>query len=154
VTGGLGKLVAATPAHAAAMAAIHAACFPPRERWSEAAMALQLAQPGAFGLIDPAGGMVLARVAADQAEILTLAVLPAARRAGRAAALLRRAAGLAGAAGARALFLEVGLGNAPALALYAACGFVAAGRRPRYYADGSDALVLRRDITPAATSGG
>ena len=60
-----GELVAATPAHANALAAIHAACFPPRERWSENAMALQLAQPGGFGVIDPSGGMVLARIAAD-----------------------------------------------------------------------------------------
>ena len=117
-------------------------------------MALQLAQPGGFGVIDPSGGMVLARIAADEAEILTLAVLPACRRQGRATSLLREAARLAALAGVHALFLEVGLTNAPARALYSAAGFAAVGRRPHYYADGSDALVLRRAITPAAASDG
>ena len=74
-------------------------CMPPPcrtdEAWSAAAIAAQLALPGTFGLIDPAGGMVLARVAADEAEILALAVAPPARRQGRGAALLagRRGAG-------------------------------------------------------------
>ncbi|MEN0075727.1 MAG: ribosomal-protein-alanine acetyltransferase, partial [Paracraurococcus sp.] len=60
------------------------------------------------------------------------------------------AAALAGAAapGAAAMFLEVAAGNAPAQALYAGQGFAEVGRRRRYYADGSDALVLRRDLPP------
>ncbi|MCW3474635.1 GNAT family N-acetyltransferase [Limobrevibacterium gyesilva] len=143
-------MIAATPAHAEAMAEIHAASFPPGERWGIDAMALHLSLPGTFGMIDPQGGLVLARIAADEAEILTLAVAPPARRQGRARALLDAAAGRAAAAGARALYLEVSTANAPALALYAAAGFVEVGRRPRYYADGSDALVLRRGITSGA----
>jgi [ribosomal protein S18]-alanine N-acetyltransferase len=148
------EIIEATPAHADAMAEIHAACFPPRERWGADAMALQLGQPGAFGLIDPAGGMLLARLAADEAEILTLAVAPAARRQKRASGLLAAAAARATAAGARAMFLEVAAENTPARSLYAAAGFVEVGRRRRYYADGSDALLLLRDLTPAATTAG
>ena len=72
-------LVFATPAHAAAMAAIHATSYPPRERWGADAMELQLGLPGAFGLIDPEGGLILARQVADEAEILTLAVTPGLR---------------------------------------------------------------------------
>ena len=49
--------------------------------------------------------------------------------------------------GAGAMFLEVAAGNAPALALYAREGFAEVGRRRRYYSDGTDALVLRRDLT-------
>ena len=147
-------IVPATIAHAEAMAAIHAACFPPRERWGADAMALQLAQPGGFGLIDPAGAMLLARLAADEAEILTLAVAPPARRQGRAAALLAAAAAHAGAAGTRAIYLEVAADNAAARALYSQAGYVEVGRRRRYYAGGSDALVLRRDLTAAATAAG
>ena len=45
--------------------------------------------------------------------------------------------------GARAAFLEVSIGNKAARALYERAGFAPAGRRPRYYADGTDALVLR-----------
>jgi ribosomal-protein-alanine N-acetyltransferase len=148
------EIIDAAPAHAQAMGEIHAACFPPAERWGADAMALQLGQRGAFGLIDPAGGMLLARVAADEAEILTLAVVPAARRQRRASALLAAAAARAAAAGARAMFLEVAAANTPARSLYAAAGFVEVGRRRRYYANGSDALVLRRELTAAATEAG
>ncbi len=147
-------IVRATPLHAAAMAEIHAAAFPPGERWGADAMALQLGQPGAFGLVDPAGALLLARVAADEAEILTLAVAPPARRQGRAMALLKAAVAYARAVGVRALFLEVGTGNAAAQALYARAGFIEVGRRRRYYANGSDALVLRLDFSVAAATGG
>jgi len=136
----------ATPAHAAALAAIHAAAFPPRDSWGADAISLQLALPGAFGLIDDRGGMLLGRVVADEAEVLTLAVAPAARRQGIATALLRAAQAHARALGVHAMFLEVATGNAAALALYRHGGFAEVGRRRRYYADASDALVLRVNI--------
>ncbi len=136
----------ATVAHAAALAAIHAAAFPPSERWGADAMALQLGLHGAFGLIDARGGMVLARAAAGEAEILTFAVIPDQRRTGLGGALLRAAMARAAALGARAMFLEVAVGNAPARALYARHDFTEVGRRKRYYPDGSDALVLRAEL--------
>jgi ribosomal-protein-alanine N-acetyltransferase len=48
---------------------------------------------------------------------------------------------------AAVMFLEVAAGNVAALALYRAAGFAEVGRRVRYYADGSDALVMRRDLS-------
>ena len=140
-------IMQATLAHAAALAAIHAAAFPPREAWGEDAISLQLALPGAFALIDERGGMLLGRVAADQAEVLTLAVTPIMRRQGIASALLREATTQVRAAGARELFLEVSTGNEAALALYRREGFVEVGRRRRYYADASDALVMRVNLS-------
>ena len=134
--------VPATPAHAAAMAAIHAAAFPAGQRWGADAMAIQVAQPGAFGLIDLDGAMVLARVAADEAEVLTVATAPRMRRQGRARALLESAHGHAQRAGARCVFLEVSEANEPARALYAALGYVGVGRRPRYYGEVA-ALTMR-----------
>jgi ribosomal-protein-alanine N-acetyltransferase len=145
VTSGL-RLEAAIAADAAALAALHAAAFPPAEAWGPDAIALMLGLPGGFGIWSPGQGFVLARAAGGEAEILTLAVLPAARRQGVGAALL--AAALAGAAvrGAAAMFLEVAAGNVAALGLYRRLGFAEVGRRRRYYADGADALVLRRDL--------
>jgi len=134
-------------AHAAALATIHAAAFPPGEAWSANSIALLLGQLGGFGLIDERGGMVLARVAADQAEVLTLAVTPAARRQGIAAGLLRLACAEAGGRGATSVFLEVHTDNVAALALYRREGFIEVGRRRRFYADSSDALVLRMTVT-------
>ena len=81
----------ATAAHAAAPRDNPCRGFPPREAWGEDAIALQLVLPGAFGLIDERGGMLMGRVAADEAEVLTLAVAPAVRRQGLATALLRAA---------------------------------------------------------------
>jgi ribosomal-protein-alanine N-acetyltransferase len=136
----------ATPAHVRALAVIHAAAFPPREAWGEDAIGLQLALPGSFGLIDERGGMLLGRVMADEAEILTLAVAPAVRRRGIAMALLHAARVEIGARGGATVFLEVSVGNPAAQALYRRYGFVEVGRRQRYYADSSDALVLRMKI--------
>lgn len=145
----------AGPAYAAAMAAIHQTAFPPHETWSAEAIGRQLALPGVAGWIDPDGGMILVRLAADELEVLTLAVAPAARRRGIGAALLEAALGWAAAHGGQAAFLEVAEGNAPARALYARAGFLPAGRRRRYYADGGDALILRCSLSrPAAGAAG
>lgn len=137
----------ATSAHAAALAAIHAAAFPPRDAWGEDAIALQLALPGAFGLIDERGGMLLGRITVDEAEVLTLAVAPLERRQGIATGLLRATTERVRAHGGTAMFLEVAIGNAAALALYHREGFIEVGRRRHYYSDSSDALVLRMNLS-------
>ncbi|HEV7264097.1 MAG TPA: GNAT family N-acetyltransferase [Falsiroseomonas sp.] len=139
-------MIAANVADAPALAALHAAAFPAGERWGADAIRLMLEMPGAFGLTVPDEGFVLARVAADEAEILTLAVVPEARRQGVGGALLAGAMAQAAACGAVAMFLEASERNMAARALYAAAGFTGTGRRRRYYADGADALVLRRGL--------
>jgi [ribosomal protein S18]-alanine N-acetyltransferase len=143
----------ATRFHAEAMAAIHRAAFPASEAWSHDVILLQLEMPAAFGFVDASGGMILGRVAADEAEVLTLAVLPERRLGGIGAGLLRAAMAHAAAIGARSMFLEVAVGNTAARALYAGHGFVEAGLRRRYYSDGGDALILRSTLSePAANS--
>jgi len=88
----------------------------------------------------------MSRMAADEAEILSIAIAPARRRRGLSRPLLdyhlRSLAGL----GARAVFLEVDEHNAPACRLYEGAGFREVGRRGGYYAGGAAALVLRRDL--------
>jgi [ribosomal protein S18]-alanine N-acetyltransferase len=136
-------IIRATEAHVAALAAVHAAAFPAHEAWGADAVGLQLALPGAFGLIDQRGGMLMGRIAADEAEVLTLAVVPTARRQGIGAALLQEAMAVAAQRGGAVVFLEVATNNLAALALYRRAGFAEVGRRRRYYGDGSDALVMR-----------
>ncbi len=128
------------------IAAIHAAAFGAPDAWSRDVFSLQLALPNVFGLICPRGGMILVRIAADEAEILTLAVRPELRRGGIGSALIADATVRAAAMGAARLFLEVSIANRAARLLYARMGFVKAGTRPHYYSDNSDALVLRRDL--------
>jgi ribosomal-protein-alanine N-acetyltransferase len=128
------------PAHAAVFAAIHATAFPD-EPWDEDSFAVLLGHPGVFGLLDDRGGMILCRVAADEAEILTIGVT--ARRQGIGRGLLAAGVEQARALGAAAMFLEVAAGNVAARGLYAAAGFGEVGVRRGYYADDGDAVVLR-----------
>lgn len=135
---------------AARLAGLHAAAFP--TPWDVTAFETLLSQDGVFAL-EAEDGFVLMRAISDEAEILTLAVRPAARRQGLAARLVREGAAIAAARGATRLFLEVAADNAAALALYAGAGFVAAGRRPGYYAlpggSRADALILALNLTAA-----
>lgn len=94
-------------------------------------------------------GFIMSRRALDEAEILSVAVAPAARGRGTAARLLdrhmRRLAGL----GVRTILLEVDEANTPARRLYERAGFRSVGRRQGYYATPagrSSALVLRRNL--------
>ncbi len=143
VAGGSAGIVAAGVAHAGALAAIHGAACPAAERWDAGAIAALLGTPGCFALLAEAGGMAILRVAGDEAEVLTLAVLPAVRARGIGGALL--AAGLTEAAlrGAATVLLEVAPDNVAARALYARAGFGEVGLRRGYYPDGGDALVMR-----------
>jgi ribosomal-protein-alanine N-acetyltransferase len=99
-------------------------------------------------------GFILVRSLGPEAEVITLAVAPAARRRGLGRALVETAAAAVAAGGAEALFLEVAADNAPALALYESTGFVRAGHRRGYYArppgPAVDALTLRRMLSPPA----
>jgi ribosomal-protein-alanine N-acetyltransferase len=135
------------------MAAIHASAFAGADAWSRDVFSLQLALPNVAGLLHPAGGLILVRVAADEAEVLTLAVDPRVRRGGIGAALLGEAMALVAAMGARAVFLEVSVANSEAYRLYTRAGFIEAGRRPHYYSDNSDALVLRLDLGEGQDAG-
>lgn len=140
---------------APALAILHATSFSSAERWSATVIALQLGAPGGFGFVDSRGGMILCRTIADEAEVLTLAVAPAARRQGIGADLLRTAMPYAARLGGRCMFLEVSVTNFPAIGLYRQLGFEAVGERRRYYADGTDALVMRaRLVVPQGASQG
>lgn len=126
------------------VAAIHAACF--ARSWDEAAMAQLLADPACLSLLastehDPQAS-IIARFAADKAELLTLCVAKGHRRQGLARALLQSAVAFLKARGAKQLFLEVEDGNAPALGLYRSFGAVPVGRGKSYYEDGADAAIF------------
>jgi ribosomal-protein-alanine N-acetyltransferase len=142
-----GLIETATWGHAGVMAEIHGTAFPPADAWSRDVMLLQLGMPTTFGLICSRAGMILGRVAADEAEILTLAVSPGQRRRGIGSALLNAAMARAGNLGAVFMFLEVAVTNDAAHALYAAHGFTEAGLRRHYYTDGTDALILRSTLS-------
>jgi ribosomal-protein-alanine N-acetyltransferase len=131
------------------LAALHAACFVVPRPWNEAEFTALLGDPATLLLAEP-GAFLLARIAADEAEILTLATAPGQRRRGCARRLLAAFHTAAAARGARRALLEVAAGNGPARALYAAAGYAEAGRRRGYYrhpdGTGDDALLLARPL--------
>ena len=100
---------------------------------------------------EPAG-LVLLQQAADEAEILTIAVRPGFRRLGIARGLLADAIRAVATSGAARLLLEVASDNAPALALYAGAGFETVGCRTRYYrrpaGPPADALIMALPLSP------
>jgi len=146
------KLTPATPEDAPDMAGVHAQAFD--TPWDENDFEDLLDGEGIFGFVvrgdDPAG-VLICRVAAGEAEVLTVGVAPWARRRGVGEALMTAAIGMARQAGAEAMFLEVDVDNAGAVALYERLGFVRAGLRKAYYDRGAngraDALVMRLDLT-------
>jgi ribosomal-protein-alanine N-acetyltransferase len=141
-------------------ARVHAQCF--GRRWNSTEFESLLGDPQviANAAIDARAkitaktaemsGFVLSRRAADEAEILTLAVAPASRRRGIAGALLAAHLGHLAASGTKVLFLEVDADNEAALKLYAGFGFHQVGERKAYYprpeAAGATALIMRRDL--------
>jgi ribosomal-protein-alanine N-acetyltransferase len=78
----------------------------------------------------------------DEAHIMNLAVAGDRQRQGIASALVSRLLTAAGDRGATGATLEVRASNRAALALYRRFRFEEAGRRPRYYPNGEDAVIM------------
>lgn len=135
------------------LAALHAVCFLSPRPWSAAEFVALTGRADTF-LLTESQGFLLGRVVAGEAELLTLAVAPVARRQGTARRLLARFQAEAMARSAETAFLEVSAANAPARALYATAGWAEAGLRRGYYrrpeGGAEDALILTLDL-PATT---
>ena len=132
--------------------ALHREAFAPlgERAWTRQDIAELLASPGVAGLLLQADGtaigLAVCRVAADEAELLTIAVQPTHRRLGAGRRLLASVIDHVRTAGARTLFLEVGADNPAARTLYEAMGFRAVATRAAYYRRGTgpaaDAVVM------------
>lgn len=150
------RIVPLPPGLTLPLAAMHGACFP-EDPWDTPAFERIFVLSGVFGHLawpadDPAG-FILARDLGEEAEVLTLGVLPGARRQGVGHALLAAMLAEARRRGIGSVVLEVAADNGAARRLYADCGFMQVGRRPRYYRRPSgivDGLILRRGIVSEA----
>lgn len=134
---------------APALAAVEAAAAD--HPWSEAQVRNTLTSAHGLGWLalegDTVVGHLLGQIVLDEAELLTVAVLPSARRAGVGRALVEHAAQAWRALGATAAFLEVRSDNAGAMALYEGAGWLRCGLRRGYYAKGTvDAVLMRVDL--------
>ncbi len=137
------------------LAQLHAACFESPPPWSEDSFAEFLVDPTclmrARTLQQELIAFALFRVVLDEAELLTLATAPAARRSGHARAVLRDGLAAVRERGAVSCFLEVAADNSAALALYRDLGFSEQGKRRAYYRAADlapvDALILRAPLS-------
>ncbi len=130
------------------LSAIHRSAF--EKPWGSDELGGLLAMPGTTVLMAADRAFILYRLAADEAEILTLATETHARHKGLATALVKAATTRLRGEGAKSLFLEVAADNHPAQALYRKLGFKQAGRRRSYYerqvGPAIDADILRLSL--------
>ncbi|MFQ6547398.1 GNAT family N-acetyltransferase [Aestuariibius sp. 2305UL40-4] len=135
-----------------ALALLHAAAFPRGRGWSAREIAAMLDLPGVF-VVERESGFALGRIAADEVELLTLAVDPIFRRRGVGGACLTDFEDVAAGRGAVTAFLDVAADNGAARALYARAGYAETGLRAGYYPGGVDAVLMRKPLVGLAVSG-
>ncbi|WP_458759109.1 ribosomal protein S18-alanine N-acetyltransferase [Afipia sp. TerB] len=143
----------AVPRDAAALSALHRASF--HRGWSAGEFEQMLSERNTLAhrlrLGGQVAGFIVSRIAADEAEILSVAVAAKYRGRGLSRELLRTHLGYLAGYGLKTVFLEVEENNRPARALYERAGFQTVGRRERYYKDAGgeqlNALVMKRDLS-------
>lgn len=142
------EIIPMTRQHVAQVAVLEKQCF--SAPWSEASVTGELDNPLSVWLVCEDQGRVLGYVGSqtvlDETDMMNIAVLPEARRAGIGERLILSLIELLKDRGSRSLALEVRASNTPAISLYKKLGFLQVGRRPNYYrGPREDALILRKE---------
>lgn len=143
----------ATMRDAARLAQLHRASF--HRGWGQGEFETMLAERNTFTQRLMLGrtmiGFIISRMAADEAEILSVAVAADQRGRGHSRDLLANHLGHLAGQGIRRVFLEVEENNQPAVRLYSRAGFQTVGRREQYYRDANgaklNALIMQRDLS-------
>ena len=128
----------------------------PDDMWSADQLTEELTAPHRQGWVWEDGsvqGYAVTMTVGDIADLQRIGVHPARQRSGVAKALLITAMEAAKAGRADRMLLEVSAANTAAVGFYAAAGFTEIDRRPRYYQDGSDAIVMRRSLAAGCNFG-
>jgi ribosomal-protein-alanine N-acetyltransferase len=115
--------------------------------WKRAYFDAEVGAPFRFNRVarDERGGLlgyVFCAFAGGEIHVNKIAVSPQARRQGLATRLMDEVFTLGRDLRTEEIYLEVRVSNTPARLFYERLGFSTAGRRPRYYLDGEDALVM------------
>lgn len=126
-------------------------CFPPGISYSRQELKVYLRRKGSFTLVavgrDGASiaGFIVA-YGGPMGHIITIDVIEAARRSGVGSLLLKAAEERLQAAGSRAVGLETAVDNLAALSFYKRHGYSVIRTWPRYYSNGVDALVMKKEL--------
>jgi len=138
---------------------IDQACFAQGISYTRRELAFYLARKRGFTLVAALAGRILGFVVVDrdrqgQAHVITIDVLPEARRSGLGSRLMATAEERLRTLGCSVVFLETAVDNAAALAFYKRHGYTVIHTIPRYYLDSIDALVLSKELTPQGSDAG
>jgi [ribosomal protein S18]-alanine N-acetyltransferase len=149
-------------------------CFPPGISYSRQELKFYLQRRAAFALVATGAGVfdnanvkgersgrtaiadsdsIAGFIVAEESRrgsghIITIDVVAAARRSGVGSQLLRPAEERLRADGCRSVGLETAVDNVSALAFYKRHGYSVIRSFPRYYSNGVDALVLKKELEP------
>ena len=138
-------------------------CFDPKLAYSRLELAFYMRRAGSFTLVAEAEGdasdevepRILGFIVAEigrpkhghkTGHIITIDVVPEARRGGVGSALLESAERQLADSGASAVVLETAVNNDIALRFYKQKGYFVEGTAPGYYANQLDALVMRKEL--------
>jgi [ribosomal protein S18]-alanine N-acetyltransferase len=127
-------------------------CFPPGIAYSKAELKEYVSHRRSFTLVasDVETGTVAGFIVVDKAptgHVITIDVIAEARRSGVGSLLLRAAEDRLRAAGSKAVGLETAVDNLAALSFYKRHGYSVIRTSPRYYSNGVDALVMKKELT-------
>jgi len=125
------------------LAELHKLCFP-HKPWNADDFA-DLKKSGCE-IVASQNGFIVWRSVLDEAEIISVGVHPDARGAGIAIAMLGIMENEVKKNDVKKIFLEVSHINTPAIKLYEKCGFINVGTRKKYYSDGTDAVLMQKEI--------
>ena len=125
-------------------------CFPPGISYSKRELNGFMRHKGSFTLVatndkEELQGFIVAHCGVS-GHVITIDVGPGARRSGVGSLLLRAAEERMRAAGCRTVGLETGVDNLTALSFYKRHGYDVVRTWPRYYPNGVDAVVLKKDL--------
>lgn len=130
------------------IASLEAECF--SDPWSFRMLADSFLSGRFFGSLLEEDGVLTAyggiAFAYDEAEIQLIATSEMYRRCGRGAKILEDLIEEARRRGVKKIFLEVRVSNAGAQILYLKHGFAGIYARSRYYPDGEDAIVMKKEL--------
>ena len=121
---------------------LHKKCFP-NKPWS--ADDFRDLKKSGCEIIMSENGFIVYRIAADEAEIITIGVNPKIRRNGIASAMIGIIEKTIKNQNVKKIFLEVASTNEPAKKMYEKLGYKVIGLRPKYY-DGIDAILMEKDL--------
>jgi ribosomal-protein-alanine N-acetyltransferase len=126
-------------------------CFPPGIAYSKSELKSFVRHPGSFTLVaadnsdGKLGGFIVV-YGGPTGHVITIDVHPTARRSGVGSLMLRAAEERLRASGSSAVGLETAVDNLTALSFYKRHGYSVIRTRPRYYPNGVDALVMKKEL--------